>query len=285
MEFIKAQSKMEEISQKMKGRDIKLKYLNSLGILRCCPPMEIIKESTIEDIDDDYKSSLINATGFNVVKKNKRFFKNSPSKEFRKIILDRLNKAIMGNNIDEFREILDNRYDFIDINKPIDKYQKYSPIHYAALYGYFEMMQDLIDKYKADVNLVSSDNKWSALHLSSYKGYIEVVNILIQNKETNCDLCLPKNGTALHIACKRNNFKIVSLLLFKCDPKIPNDEGKLPIDITNDANIKKLLNKIMYPKAINYSHNIENDDESDLKIKHDNNVNTKNVLIILVFNF
>ncbi len=275
VEFIKAQSKMEEISQKIKRRDIKSKYLNSLGILRHCPPMEIIKESTIEDIDDDYKSSLTNASGFNVAKKNKRIFKNSPPKEFRKVILDRLNKAIMGNNLDEFREILDNRYDFIDINKPIDKYQKYSPIHYAALYGYFEMMQDLIDKYKADVNLVSSD-KWSALHLSSHKGYIEVVNILLQNKEINCDLCLPKIGTALHCACKRNNFRIVSLLLHKCDPKIPNDEGKLPIDTTNDANIKKLLNKIMYPNAVNYSHNIENGNESDLKIKHNNSINTIN---------
>ena len=278
VEFIKAQSKMEEISQKMKRRDIKSKYLNSLGILRRCPPMEIIKESTIEDIEDDYKSSITNASSYSMVKKNRKVFKNSPPKEFHKVILDRLNKAIMTNNIDEFREILDNRYDFIDINKPIDKYQKYSPIHYAALYGYFEMVQDLIEKYKADVNLVSSDksDKWSALHLSSFKGYIEVVNILLQCKETNCDLCLPKIGTALHCACKRNNFKIVSLLLHKCDPKIRNDEGKLPIDITNDSNIKKLLDKIMNGNRINYSNNIENGDESDVKNKHDNNINTTN---------
>ena len=273
VEFIKAQSKMEEISQKMKRRDIKSKYLKSLGILQRCPPMEIIKESTIEDIEDDYKSSNTNINNYNIIKKNKKKFKNSPPKEYHKAIQDRLNKAIMGNNLDEFREIMDNRYDFIDINKPIDKFQKYSPIHYAALYGYFEMMQDLIDKYKADVNLISSD-KWSALHLSSYKGYVEVVNILIQYKETNCDLCLPKIGTALHCACKRNNFKIVSLLLHKCDPRITNDEGKLPIEITNDANIKKLINKIMYPNRINSNNNSSDyNDESDLKVKNDNNIN------------
>ena len=273
VEFIKAQSKMEEISQKMKRRDIKSKYLKSLGILQRCPPMEIIKESTIEDIEDDYKSSNTNINNYNIIKKNKKKFKNSPPKEYHKAIQDRLNKAIMGNNLDEFREIMDNRSDFIDINKPIDKFQKYSPIHYAALYGYFEMMQDLIDKYKADVNLISSD-KWSALHLSSYKGYVEVVNILIQYKETNCDLCLPKIGTALHCACKRNNFKIVSLLLHKCDPRITNDEGKLPIEITNDANIKKLINKIMYPNRINSNNNSSDyNDESDLKVKNDNNIN------------
>ena len=125
------------------------------------------------------------------------------------------------------------------------------------------MMQNLIEKYKADVNLVSSD-KWSAIHLSAYKGYLEVVNILIQHKETNCDLCLPKIGTALHCACKRNNFKIVSLLLHKCDPRITNDEGKLPIEITNDLNIKKLLNKIMYPNKINSNNSVDNNDETDL---------------------
>ena len=277
VEFIKAQSKMEEISQKMKRRDIKSKYLKSLGILQCCPPMEIIKESTIEDIEDDYKTSNTNINNHNYIKKNKKKFRNSPPKEYHNAIKERLNKAIMGNNLDEFREILDNKYDFIDINKPIDKYQKYSPIHYAALYGYFEMMKDLIEKYKADVNLISSD-KWSALHLSSYKGYVEVVNILIQNKDTNCDLCLPKIGTALHCACKRNNFKIVSLLLHKCDPRITNDEGKLPIEITNDSNIKKLLNKIMYPNK-NYSNenSIENNDESDLKVKNDNYINNNNI--------
>ena len=53
----------------------------------------------------------------------------------------------MSNNLDIFREIMDNHYDFIDINKPIDKYQKYSAIHYAALYGYFEIMNDLVYKY------------------------------------------------------------------------------------------------------------------------------------------
>ena len=202
VEFIHSKTKTEEVSEKIRQRDIKSKYLKSLGILQKYPPMEIIKESMIEDIVDDYKASG--------PKKNIRF-KNSPPKEFLNQIKERLNKAIMGNNLEVFREIMDNHSDFIDINKPIDKYQKYSPIHYAALYGYFEIMKDLIVKYKADINLISLD-KWSALHLSSYKGYVEIVNLLIQRKDINCDLCLPKIGTALHCACKKNNFKIVSLL-------------------------------------------------------------------------
>ena len=258
VEFIYSKTKTEEVSEKIRRKDIKSKYLKSLGIIQRYPPMEIIKESTIEDIEEDLKS--------NGIKKNKKKFKNSPPKEFHQRIQERLNKAIMGNNLEVFREIMDNHYNFIDINKPIDKYQKYSPIHYAALYGYLDIFKDLIEKYKADINLISSD-KWSALHLSSYKGYIEIVNMLIQRKEIDCDLCLPKIGTALHCACKKNNFKIVSLLLHKCDPKIENEDGKLAIDLTNDSNIKKLLNKIMYPNKY-----LEYKDEPDLKIKNDKNI-------------
>ena len=258
VEFIYSKTKTEEVSEKIRRKDIKSKYLKSLGIIQRYPPMEIIKESTIEDIEEDLKS--------NGIKKNKKKYKNSPPKEFHQRIQERLNKAIMGNNLEVFREIMDNHYNFIDINKPIDKYQKYSPIHYAALYGYLDIFKDLIEKYKADINLISSD-KWSALHLSSYKGYIEIVNMLIQRKEIDCDLCLPKIGTALHCACKKNNFKIVSLLLHKCDPKIENEDGKLAIDLTNDSNIKKLLNKIMYPNKY-----LEYKDEPDLKIKNDKNI-------------
>ena len=266
LEFIQSQTKTEEISQKLRRRDIKSKYLKSLGILQRFPPMEIIKESTIEDIEDDTKSSFY--------KKNKLAKKNSPTNNFPKQIQERLNKAIMGNNLDVFREIMDNRYNFIDINKPIDNYQKYSAIHIAALYGYYEMMKDLIDKYKADINLISLD-KWSPLHLSSYKGYTEIVNLLLQCKNIDYDLCLPKIGTALHCACKKNNFKIVSLLLHKCDPSINNDEGKMAIELTSDFNIKKLMNKIMNPNKYNTNNNNNNEkkDEYDLKVKNDKNIN------------
>ena len=274
LEYVHSKTKTEEFSEKIRRRDIKSKYLKSLGILQKFPPMEIIKESMIEDIEDDYKVGG--------QKKQRLSFKKSPQKEFHNQLLERLNKAIMGNNIDVFREIMSNHYDFIDINKPIDKFQKYSPIHYAALYGYFEIMKGLIEKYKADINLVSQD-KWSALHISAYKGYIEIVNLLIQRKDIDCDLCLPKIGTALHCACKKNNFKIVSLLIHKCDPKIPNEDGKLALDLTTDSNIKKLLNKIMYPNKFNeFYNNIEYNDGSDKNLKIDkvlcngkNNLNKK----------
>jgi hypothetical protein len=55
LEYVHSKTKTEEFSEKIRRRDIKSKYLKSLGILQKFPPMEIIKESMIEDIEDDYK--------------------------------------------------------------------------------------------------------------------------------------------------------------------------------------------------------------------------------------
>ena len=266
VEFIQTQTKIEEAPKKIdkNKRDVKSKYLKSLGFLLKCPPMETIKESTAEELDEECKFSRTSLKFKNNNNNIDNIDKNS--EEFKIIIKDKLTKALINNKLDDFREILDNKYDFIDINKPIDNFQKYSAIHYAALNGYEEMLEDLINKYKANVNLISLDN-WSALHLSTYKGHINSVSILIHFKDTNCDLCLPKIGTALHLACKRNNFKIVSLLLHKCNPRIVNDDNKLPIEVTNDHNIKKLINKIMNCSNENKKYN-----EKDLKVKYDNNV-------------
>ena len=59
-------------------------------------------------------------------------------------------------------------------------------IHYASFYGFSEMADVLINKYNADVNLISNDN-WSALHLSSFKGHRDIVRLLLSNNNTNVD--------------------------------------------------------------------------------------------------
>lgn len=59
-------------------------------------------------------------------------------------------------------------------------------IHYASFYGFSEMADVLINKYNADVNLISNDN-WSALHLSSFKGHQDIVRLLLSNNNTNVD--------------------------------------------------------------------------------------------------
>ena len=282
IEFIEKPKRIKDITKKINQSSIKNKYFRSIGILDHLSINE--KQSKIENYDGNNLStkrlSFINEKKFfnysdkNVIKRANSIdinFKINPRKDYQKIIKDNLYKAVIGNKIQEFKEIMDNKYEFIDINSYLDNY-KYAAIHYAAIYGYLEMMKILINRYRANVNLISADN-WSPLHLSSYKGHLNLVNILLQCKEIKFNLCLLKIGTPLHCACKRNNFKIVSLLLHKCDPSIPNNEGLLPIDMTNDPAIKKIINKIMNKNNYNYSCNMNY--ESQLKVKYDKSNDNK----------
>ena len=255
IEFIEKPKQINKVNKIISQRAIKNKYLRSIGIISNYPIKSMNRSIIYNSNSSNALMVISQKNSFNecsksiILRKNEssKDIKFSTSRDSKKEIKEKLNKAILGNKLEDFIEIMENRYDFIDINSYLDN-SKYSPIHIAAMYGYVEMMENLINKYNADVNLISID-KWSALHLSSYKGHIDIVNILLQSKDINCNLCLEKIGTALHCACKRNNFKIVSLLLHKCDPLIQNFDGLLPIDMTYENSIKKIINKMINKKT------------------------------------
>ena len=235
------------IIKKIKERENKSEYLRKLNIFKNDLNMDTIKESPLEDIeienkvvcsDSDIKLSEDNSSIDNNINLE---IKNDVD-DISKIIEKRFINSIINNKTDEFKDIMNHFKDTIDVNKPIGESQKYSPIHYACMFGYTEIVINLITKYNADVNLICKDG-WSPLHLCAYSGTINVLNILIQLNHINFDLSLPNIGTALHCACKQNNLEIVSLLLFKCNPSIKDDKGLLPIDLTNNECIQNLINK------------------------------------------
>ena len=280
IEFIEKTKQIKEINKIIEQRAIKNKYLRSIGIINNYPIKSMNKSIIYNDnIIKSTKALLFidKKKSFNASSKSIILRKNESSKDMRfsikdnkKEIKERLNKAILGNKIEEFIEIMDNGYEFIDINSYLDN-SKYAAIHYAAMYGYSEMMNHLINKYRVNVNLISID-KWSALHLSSYKGHFDIVNMLLQCKEINYNLCLENIGTPLHCACKRNNFKIASLLLHRCDPSIKNFDGLLPIEMTNENSIKKIINKM------NNHYNINKKSDA----KNNQNINEKDNYKIII---
>ena len=129
------------------------------------------------------------------------------------------------------------------------------------MFGYSEMLQDLITKYNADCNLISKDG-WSPIHISAFKGTMNILYILIKMKKVKLNLSLPNIGTPLHCACKQNNIEVVSLLLSRCNPELKSDEGLFATEIAKDKNVIKLINK--YIKGQNYEKN-ENKNEIDKK--------------------
>ena len=269
----KMEKNKEDIFLKVKQREVKSKYLRHLNIFRNRPNMDIIQESSIEDMDDSQfrRFTLINQTTLNInnIEEENNINNYDNNKDFNKTREKRFINSLINNNLDEFKDIIKHYNEFIDINKPIGKNKKYSIIHYVSKFDNSSMMEELINKYNADVNLVSLDG-WAPLHISAYKGNLKMINILINYKKTNFDLILPKIGTALHCACINNNFKVVALLLHKCNPNIKNDDGLLPIDLTIDINIKKLISKTLNIFC-DFEDNI-NDVSINRKIKSDGGI-------------
>ena len=52
-------------------------------------------------------------------------------------------------------------------------------------------------------------------------------------------------GSALHLACKKNNRQIVSKLICKADPRIKDKNKKIAMEYTNDKGIIQLISKII----------------------------------------
>ena len=251
----------EEILQKVKQRENKSKYLKGLNIFQKIGNMDIIRESTLEDLDIEEEDSPKIDSGINTnenisIENNTiKIDEKNNIDDLSKIIEKRFTNAIIHNKLNELKDIMKNYNNIIDINKPIGKSKKYSPIHYASMFGYSEMLECLISKYNADINLISKDG-WAPIHLCAFKGNMNILYILIKIKKIKINLCLPNIGTPLHCACKQNNIEIVSLLLSRCNPQLKNNEGLLASELAKDKNIIKLINKVI--KGQNYDEKENN---------------------------
>ncbi len=126
----------------------------------------------------------------------------------------------------------------------------WNAIHYSSYFGYNEILDFILNKFnnKSNVNIINYEG-WNALLLAVYKQNIKCVELLLAHKgiDINYNGLM---GTALHIACKKNNIKITSLLLNKADFTIKDKNNKIAIEYTHDKNIIKLLSKIVTKKIV-----------------------------------
>ena len=269
IEIIEKPKKNEEMLKKIKERENKSSFLKRLNIFKN-DNMDIINESPLEDFESENEEEDLN----NNINDENDSFKNNINienkdnniQDLSKLIEKRFTNAIINNNLLLFREIIKHYKDKIEINKPLGKSQKYSPIHYVSIFGYSQMFIDLILKYNADVNLISRDG-WSSLHICSFKGNINIIHILLKLKKIKFNISLPNLGTPLHCACQQNNISMVSLLLTRSSADIKNINGLLPKDLTKDRNIIKLINKVM---------NVQNNFDENLDKSGNNNANEIN---------
>ena len=93
-----------------------------------------------------------------------------------------------------------------------------------------EMVELLLEKGGANVN-VTNDEGWSPLMISAFLGNCEIASVLMANK-ANVEQRIEKTGaTALTLAVKQNQLKMVELLLEKggANVNVTDDEGESPL--------------------------------------------------------
>ena len=170
---------------------------------------------------------------------------------------------IISDKVTQFNEYIYIN-DFIqeDMSILTNKKNGWNALHYSCFYGREKMTQNLITLFNPSIELINGITKegYTPLHLACLKGHINVIKILLFLKDIDVNIKSEKEGTPLHIACEKNNMQIVSILVsYKADLKIENSKHKLPIELTTDENIKKILKKAMlYNKEDDKNLNIKN---------------------------
>ena len=174
---------------------------------------------------------------------------DSNNEELKNEIIKQAIQFIIEDKVMPFKEyIYINEFIQEDMSTLTTKENGWNALHYSCFYGREEMTETLIKLFNPSIELINglTNDGYTPLHLACTKGHINIVRILLFLKEIDVNVNHDKDGTPLHIACKKNDMQIVSILVsFKADLNIKNSQNKLPIDLTTDENIKKILKKAM----------------------------------------
>ena len=136
--------------------------------------------------------------------------------------------------------------DLVNINYKDEK--GYTALHYACEEGKLKIVGILLDE-NCDPN-IKNNEKETPLHLAAKKGYLDICKLLIENGAVLNTYNSEKNSP-LHYVCMNNNAELLKYFLTKlpqADAK--NKDGKKPIDLTKNKEIRNLLQ--------NYLKNNEN---------------------------
>jgi ankyrin repeat protein len=132
--------------------------------------------------------------------------------------------AQRGNAI-RVKELLSRRPDWANLP---DNYG-FSPLHYAATEGYYEICSVLLDA-GANPNIQTNSSWATALHRACYRGHLNVVQLLLE-KGADPTIQDADGSTVLHKARSNKKEEIIRYLNEKYPnlKDIPNKKGELPV--------------------------------------------------------
>ena len=132
------------------------------------------------------------------------------------------------------------------VNKDIQTIDGDTPLHLACVYKQEVVVHYLVEAMHCDGSIATCNTrKLLPLHIAITMGLsFDIIRLV-----SSCNVNAPTDdgNTPLHLACKRNENKIVSYLIndLHCDTSIANDNGELPLHISlrlrSSFDIPKLL--------------------------------------------
>lgn len=135
--------------------------------------------------------------------------------------------------------------------KPIEKKRNKDSklkVHFEPM---VELMDNVVNNDKAAIKKILQEGDikvndqdklgYTMLHYAASHGHIDLIKFLVE-KGGDINALDLTNWTPLHLAAIADNYKTCKVLLelganFEC----PNDDEQLPVDLTEDAKVKKLL--------------------------------------------
>ena len=222
--------------------------INNAKIIKDLFSLDIVEKLSIIIRQNDFKklkSLLFQYNTYLNKDKDISYYNNNLEKDKKKYAISQVNTNYKTSFNTEYtsNSLLINN----NICEALDK-NGWNSIHYSSYFGYYEILDYIINKFntKSNINIINNEG-WNALSLAVYKQQIQCVELLMTYDGIDVNYNGPM-GTALHIACKKNNRQIVSLLLYKADITIKDKNKKIALEYTQDKNIIKLISKIVINK-------------------------------------
>ena len=157
----------------------------------------------------------------------------------------------LSNSFYAMESYIDFSQDAKIVAKPIEKKRnraEKAKVHFEPM---VELMDNVVNNDKAAIKkiLLAGEIKvndqdklgYTMLHYAASHGHIDLIKFLVE-KGGNINALDLTNWTPLHLAAIADNYKACKVLLeLGANFESPNDDENLPVDLTEDAKVKKLL--------------------------------------------
>ncbi|KAA8548744.1 hypothetical protein F0562_000428 [Nyssa sinensis] len=138
----------------------------------------------------------------------------------------------------------------------------WTPLHYAARFGYVPMVKKLLDKDKFVAYLAAeNDDKKTALHVATMQGHLEVMRMIISDCPGCWEMLNSRGQNILHIAVKSGREAVMKFILrqswLSSLINQKDNEGNTPLHllVTSKCYMPEF---IMHPRVDKNAFNKEN---------------------------